>query len=267
VHPRSGLSWCFAPLAAFAPPEVPLYGLQARDVDATGELPRSIREMAEEYVAELRTVRPSGPYHLLGWSMGGRVAHEMAVQLREDGQDVSLVIMGGYAPAPEDTPGTDEAVRESAERLRRAMYERAGLDPDAPADESDTLDEAPDLRDLAGLPDHFRAEISEDEAAVRARIIANNTRVYVGHRPRVFDGDVLFLSSEELEDGWGRAMWQPYTTGRISEARLPCTHDEMADPPVLPLLWNAVAAWLPTTDGDRKEEPPTTPGAKDRSEG
>ncbi|WP_328918276.1 amino acid adenylation domain-containing protein [Streptomyces jietaisiensis] len=267
VHPRSGLSWCFAPLAAFVPPEVPLYGLQARDVDASGELPGSIREMAEEYVAELRTVRPSGPYHLLGWSMGGRVAHEMAVQLREDGQEVALVIMGGYAPAPEDTPGTDEAVKESAELLRRAMYERAGLDPDAPAEESDTLDEAPDLRDLAGLPDHFRAEISKDEAAVRARIIANNTRVYVGHRPRVFDGDVLFLSSEELEDGWGRAMWQPYTTGRISEARLPCTHDEMADPPMLPLLWNAVAAWLPTTDGDRKEEPPTTPGAKDRSEG
>lgn len=196
----------------------------------------------------------------------------MAVQLRADGQEVALVIMGGYAPAPvdmADASGTDETGRGSAEQLRRAMWERAGLDPDDTdtATEADVLDEAPALHDLAGLPDYFRNEISEAEAEVRARIIANNTRVYVEHRPRVFHGDVLFLSSDELEDGWGRAMWQPYTSGRISEARLPCTHDEMADPPMLPLLWNAVAAWLSTTSGDLQEEPPTTSGCTDRSDG
>ncbi|GHH36564.1 amino acid adenylation domain-containing protein [Streptomyces umbrinus] len=221
VHPRSGLSWCFAPLAGFVPPDIPLYGVQARDVDGAGELPGSIREMAEEYLKELRTVQPSGPYHLLGWSMGGRVAQEMAVQLQEDGQQVALVIMGGYAPAPLDP-----------------------LAPDDHEDASDVLDEAPSLRDLAGLPDYFRSEISDEEAEVRARIIANNTRIYVNHYPRGFRGDLLFISSDELEDGWGRAMWQPYTSGHISESRLPCSHDGMADPPMLSLLWNSIADWL-----------------------
>lgn len=97
-----------APMAAFVPPGIPLYGLQARDVDDAGELPGSIREMAEEYVEELRTVQPVGPYHLLGWSMGGRVAQEMAVQLQQDGQEVALVIMGGYAPAPLDARASEE---------------------------------------------------------------------------------------------------------------------------------------------------------------
>ncbi|WP_254886101.1 non-ribosomal peptide synthetase [Streptomyces sp. NA02950] len=228
VHPRSGLSWCFAPLAGFVPPGIPLYGLQARDVDGAGELPGSIREMAEEYVKELRTVQPSGPYRLLGWSMGGRVAQEMAVQLQEDGQHVALVIMGGYAPAPLDGPDADGTGRESAEA-------------------TEVFDEAPSLRDLAGLPYYFRSEISEEEAEVRARIIANNTRIYVKHYPRMFHGDVLFISSDELEDGWGRAMWQPFTSGHISESRLPCSHDDMADPPMLSLLWDAIAGWLSTT--------------------
>ncbi|MEV0932503.1 amino acid adenylation domain-containing protein [Streptomyces phaeochromogenes] len=231
VHPRSGLSWCFAPLAGFVPPGIPLYGLQARDVDGAGELPGSIREMAEEYVKELRTVQPSGPYHLLGWSMGGRVAQEMAVQLQEDGQQVALVIMGGYAPAPLDTLDSDKTVRDDHESA------------------SDVLDEAPSLRDLAGLPDYFRSEISDEDAEVRARIIANNTRIYVNHYPRRFHGDLLFISSDELEDGWGRAMWQPYASGHISESRLPCSHDEMADPPMLSLLWNAIADWLSTEKG------------------
>ncbi|MFE2596935.1 amino acid adenylation domain-containing protein [Streptomyces sp. NPDC059396] len=246
VHPRSGLSWCFAPLAGFVPAGIPLYGLQARDVDGAGELPGSIREMAEEYVNELRTVQPSGPYHLLGWSMGGRVAQEMAVQLQEDGQQVALVIMGGYAPAPFGTLNSDETGRESADLIRQAIQERDGSDHDDHADASDVLDEAPSLRDLAGLPDYFRSEISEEEAEVRARIIANNTRIYVKHYPRRFHGDLLFISSDELDDGSGRAMWQPYTSGRISESRLPCSHDEMADPPMLSLLWDSIADWLST---------------------
>ncbi|MEU5343191.1 amino acid adenylation domain-containing protein, partial [Streptomyces sp. NPDC020766] len=247
VHPRSGLSWCFAPLAGFVPPGIPLYGLQARDVDGAGELPGSIREMAEEYVKELRTVQPSGPYRLLGWSMGGRVAQEMAVQLQEDGQQVALIIMGGYAPAPLDRPNADEVDRKSAELVRQRIQERDGDGHGDHVDASETIDEAPSLRDLAGLPDYFRSEISEEEAEVRARIIANNTRIYVKHYPRRFDGDLLFISSDELEDGWGRAMWQPYASGHISESRLPCSHDDMANPPMLSLLWEAISDWLSTT--------------------
>ncbi|MGW0584306.1 amino acid adenylation domain-containing protein, partial [Streptomyces sp. NPDC002920] len=171
VHPRSGLSWCFAPLAGFVPSGIPLYGLQARDVDDAGELPGSIRKMAEEYIKELRTVQPSGPYHLLGWSMGGRVAQEMAVQLQEDGQQVALIIMGGYAPAPLDTLDSDETGRESADLVRQAIQERDGNGHNDHEGASDILDEAPSLRDLAGLPDYFRSEISEEEAEVRARII------------------------------------------------------------------------------------------------
>ncbi|WP_326594000.1 non-ribosomal peptide synthetase [Streptomyces sp. NBC_01294] len=249
VHPRSGLSWCFAPLAGFVPPGIPLYGLQARDVDGAGELPESIRKMAEEYVEELRTVQPSGPYHLLGWSMGGRVAQEMAVQLQEDGQQVALVIMGGYAPAPLDTLDSGETGQESADRIRQAIQERDGDDHDDQADAPEIFDEAPSLRGLAGLPDYFRSEISDEEAEVRARIIANNTRIYVQHYPRRFHGDILFISSDELEDGSGSAMWQPYTSGQISEARLPCSHDEMADPPMLSLLWDSIAGWLSTGKG------------------
>ncbi|MEV7871364.1 amino acid adenylation domain-containing protein [Streptomyces sp. NPDC088124] len=246
VHPRSGLSWCFAPLAGFVPPGIPLYGLQARDVDGAGQLPGSIREMAEEYVKELRTVQPSGPYHLLGWSMGGRVAQEMAVQLQEDGEQVALVIMGGYAPAPVGSLDSGATGREPADPVRQAIQESDGSGPGdlGHADASAVLDEAPSLRELAGLPDYFRSEISEEEAEVRARIIANNTRIYVKHYPRRFHGDLLFVSSDELDDGSGRAMWQPYTSGRISESRLPCSHDDMANPPMLSLLWDSISDWL-----------------------
>ena len=46
--------------------------------------------MARDYIAEMRTVQPNGPYLLGGFSGGGITAYEMTRQLREVGEDVSL---------------------------------------------------------------------------------------------------------------------------------------------------------------------------------
>lgn len=86
VHPAAGIAWSYAGLSGPLGSDQPLYGLQARGLDGSQVLPGSVAEMAADYVAQLRTVQPAGPYHLLGWSFGGIVAHEMAVQLQRAGR-------------------------------------------------------------------------------------------------------------------------------------------------------------------------------------
>ena len=81
VHPVSGLAWCYAGLAPHLP-DTTLYGLQATRLRS---MPHTIGEFAALYIERVRAVQPDGPYHLLGWSVGGTIAHEMAVQLRESG--------------------------------------------------------------------------------------------------------------------------------------------------------------------------------------
>ncbi|WP_369028524.1 thioesterase domain-containing protein, partial [Nocardia farcinica] len=54
---------------------------------------RSIDEFAECYIREIRTVQPEGPYHLLGWSFGGLIAHNMAAKLRAQGLEVGVVAL------------------------------------------------------------------------------------------------------------------------------------------------------------------------------
>jgi thioesterase domain-containing protein len=41
----------------------------------------------------VRRVQPVGPYHFVGFSFGGLVAYEMALQLRQQGEEVELVGM------------------------------------------------------------------------------------------------------------------------------------------------------------------------------
>jgi thioesterase domain-containing protein len=55
--------------------------------------------MADEYLRELRTLQPQGPYYLTGYCGGGIIAFEMARKLRASGQVVALLaLLDSYRP-------------------------------------------------------------------------------------------------------------------------------------------------------------------------
>ncbi|WP_086839091.1 non-ribosomal peptide synthetase [Amycolatopsis kentuckyensis] len=91
VHPIGALSWSYAGLLPHLDPRRPVYGLQARGLARDEPLPASLEEMAADYLGRIRAIRPSGPYHLLGWSFGGLVAHHIAVLLQEQGEETALL--------------------------------------------------------------------------------------------------------------------------------------------------------------------------------
>ncbi|MDJ0842020.1 MAG: SDR family NAD(P)-dependent oxidoreductase [Acidobacteriota bacterium] len=69
----------------------PFYGLQARGLFG-GDAPHNrFDEMAADYLAEIKSVQPEGPYLLGGFSGGGITAFEMARQLIEAGESVDLL--------------------------------------------------------------------------------------------------------------------------------------------------------------------------------
>jgi thioesterase domain-containing protein len=96
------------PLARHVPGDVPLYGLQSPALDGTREIPGSLRELARACIRQIRAVQPTGPYHLLGFSFGGILAHEIAVQPQAAGQHVAaLILLDAYPASP--APGTSPA--------------------------------------------------------------------------------------------------------------------------------------------------------------
>lgn len=54
--------------------------------------PVGIEALAAHYVAQMRRIRPTGPYHLAGYSLGGIIAWEMARQLGEPEMGLLCVI-------------------------------------------------------------------------------------------------------------------------------------------------------------------------------
>jgi thioesterase domain-containing protein/aryl carrier-like protein len=94
----------FAGLANRLGNQQPFYGLQARGLD-TSEVPfTSIPRMAEHYVAEMRSVRPHGPYVVIGACTGGVVAFEIAARLRDAGEQVVLALLESWHPSSARRP-------------------------------------------------------------------------------------------------------------------------------------------------------------------
>jgi len=89
------VQWIERDLARHLAAKRPIWGLSvgiARPFVGAGQcLPETIEDTAAHYIEEMRSVRPEGPYQLLGHSAGGVVAYEMARQLVEAGQAVSFL--------------------------------------------------------------------------------------------------------------------------------------------------------------------------------
>jgi thioesterase domain-containing protein/acyl carrier protein len=214
VHPAVGLSWAYSRLLPHIPTAHPIYGLQSRAVTGLDSVPTSVEEMAAEYVRIIRTIQPVGPYHLLGWSFGGLVAHAIGAQLQSEGEEIALLVLLDSYPSngvksPIDPDATDDiarALRESAveNELRGMLLDRLHEQ------------HAPLMLNDAQLD------------AVRGAIL-HHIRLTTAHVPRQFRGEALLFTAS---NAWGAApvdAWKPFVAGRLSIHSLDCGHGSMMD--------------------------------------
>jgi thioesterase domain-containing protein len=71
----------------------PVYGFFHPGSEGEKIIFNSVSEMARTYLKMIQSVSPSGPYYLVGFSFGGVLAYEIAVQLRKSGQPVPFLVL------------------------------------------------------------------------------------------------------------------------------------------------------------------------------
>jgi thioesterase domain-containing protein len=232
VHPGIGLSWGYAGLVAQLAADRPVYGLQLPTI-SEGVHFDSVEHLAHRYVEELRSIQPQGPYHLLGWSLGGCVAHAMAVELRDAGNEVAtLALMDSYA-----VTGEPVQPRLTAEELLAGL----GLEVEDAGDGGLTYQRAAELlNDSLGQDMGLTAAHLERIADGFADSAENMSR----YSPALFDGDLLFFSAMRSESGHSAQEWRQAITGELLEIEVDCEHNQMIEPEAVAVIGPVLAEHL-----------------------
>ncbi|WXK34527.1 non-ribosomal peptide synthase/polyketide synthase (plasmid) [Mycetohabitans rhizoxinica] len=228
IHPGMGLSWSYMGLSPHLDSDQPLYGLQARGFDGTRPLASTIEAMVSDYLEQIRRIQPQGPYHLLGWSLGGIVAHSMAAQLEQHDESVALLALLDSHPSPgllDDVSEFDEATHYAA---LVAQY-------------GEEL--------ISAMDEPLRRNAWE--------IAKNHHRILENFSPPIYGGNALFFHATLVDDKSPtlvpRDVWQPYVRGNIEIYDIHCVHRELLKPESAATIGRVIACKLnELTDQRRK---------------
>ncbi|MET0898795.1 MAG: alpha/beta fold hydrolase [Mycobacterium sp.] len=84
---------CFAPLAERVGSETAVYAFEPKGLQTRAVPDLSVRGAARRHLTDLRHIQPTGPYTLIGHSLGAHIALEVARLLEADGAEIDMVVM------------------------------------------------------------------------------------------------------------------------------------------------------------------------------
>jgi thioesterase domain-containing protein len=237
IHPAGGQVTAYLRLPALLVDEQPLYAIQSRASESLEREQPTLEAMAIDYASVIQGVRPSGPYRLLGWSMGGFIAHAIARELELRGEPVEQIAMIDARPIEQlDTADTALAVMGVMHDLQ--------LSPD-PAIVLAELGKLNAQR-LAGedLLSWCQVNGLIPEAAISAPAFSSTVRRYLTHcqllrkhRPGSVNCPIVAWWSGGASPG---RYWSNYTLGEFKQKVVGGTHFTIIRPPHI----NVIAAEL-----------------------
>lgn len=240
AHPVVGLSWCYLALLPHVDARFPLYGLQARGLRRPEPLPASMAEMARDYTDQIRMVQPSGPYHLLGWSLGGDVAFAMAEEIERRGEEVGLLVILDANLANREAAALSNEPWMVYNLVLAQFGHVPALTPAEPDPEARMLDL---VRRRPGLG---LDEWPDQRVHALQRVIKNNVALAQAHQPGRVHCPLLFFAATRNPPTLAEKLkiWARFVDGPFEAVELDCDHRYMLVPEQIARIGPALTSAL-----------------------
>ncbi len=230
-HPAGGIGWPYAGLLKYFPAEWPVYVLQSPSLKDSDYQPSSLDAIASDYIIRMRSIQPSGPYHLIGWSFGGHIAHTIASMLQAEGERVDSLAMVDNYPRPSTKFTADDVVILS--RLAQAVLNKKA---------EEITDWDADLSNAMGLP-----KTQQKILDMVVREFKTALGLMQSCNIRHFDGDMFFIRAKEdtLRDAdQVPATWAPHISGDVIVKEVGFTHEAIMQTRALPSFAPELTAYI-----------------------
>jgi thioesterase domain-containing protein/acyl carrier protein len=223
VHPAAGIGWVYSGLLRYLAPDQPVYSLQARGLADFRYAPTSVDDLIADYITLIREAQPYGPYAFLGWSLGGLVAHRLAVRLQDAGEQVAFLGLLDSYPSIRAESSRAEQESDLLSHLARSLGRELSTDGE-----------------LLGLADLAVGPVLQVFASLR--------RLLSDAEPGTFRGTaLLFAAADELPEvrlAHRPEHWHPYVRGGVDVVPVPCCHGEMTGATALSVIGPVVSGRL-----------------------
>ncbi|WP_157882387.1 alpha/beta fold hydrolase, partial [Streptomyces silvensis] len=227
LHQGSGDCWSYANLLPLLSADIPVYGLQSRMLGSPDDLPASVEEIAADCVEAMRKVQPEGPYHLLGHSLGGIVAHAMTAQLQRAGERVEVVFALDSEPARALRQEEWDEVNRPGQTYE-VLLEAMGVELEEPCR---TYEEFAEVARTTGTA---LGSLSEAEMLALQRRNQHFLRLTSDHEHgRVATDLILFAATDRPFSVLGADTWRDHIDGDVTCHFVDSKHHTMVTPGVL----------------------------------
>lgn len=227
LPPAGGLGWCYAGYLSHLPAQQGVYALQAEAFsDPHAGFASSLQELAEGYLKliEKTLVVRSLPrrFALMGWSVGGTAAVQVAALAQAAGAQVERVILLDAYPSEQwqGVPAPDE------QESFRALLRMGGL-PEPAADEQLDLPGTLERLQRAGSAMGY---LPEEKLGVCLGSMRASAALMRGAEQAFFDGDVLLVGVPHEDQPYLDAAGWSVHASSFRSVLLEGTHPDLVNP-------------------------------------
>ena len=227
LPPAGGLGWCYAGYLSHLPAQQGVYALQDEAFsDPNAGFASSLQELAEGYLKliEKTLAERSLPrrFALMGWSVGGTAAVQVAALAQAAGAQVERVILLDAYPSEQwqGVPAPDE------QESFRALLRMGGL-PEPAADERLDLPGTLERLQRAGSAMGY---LPEEKLGVCLGSMRASAALMRGAEQAFFDGDVLLVGVPHEDQPYlDAAGWSAHASS-FRAVLLEGTHPDLVNP-------------------------------------
>jgi thioesterase domain-containing protein len=220
--------------------DLPIFGLQAIGIGDEAPLPESVESLISDYVTLIRSIKPHGPYSLLGWSFGGNLAHAVACRLQQQGDLIPLLAVLDSYPS-ENIEDHVEIVFDSQSALED-MATLLGIDMEALGTETVDIASLIKAGQNAG---HVLSFMRPSEVERMLVLAKHNSTLMPKLRQEKFYGNMAhFRATEDADDAASAELWGPYVSGEIFTHEVTCRHSEMTEPSAIAVIGDLLNTYI-----------------------
>lgn len=227
LPPAGGLGWCYAGYLSHLPVQQGVYAVQAEAFsDPQAGFASSLQELAEGYLKliEKTLAERSLPrrFALMGWSVGGTAAVQVAALAQAAGAQVERVVLLDAYPSEQwqGVPAPDE------QESFRALLRMGGL-PEPAADERLDLPGTLERLQRAGSAMGY---LPEEKLGVCLGSMRASAALMRGAEQAFFDGDVLLVGVPHEDQPYLEAAGWSAHASSFRAVLLEGTHPDLVNP-------------------------------------